>query len=95
MNISSDFNEDTLVDMMFDSFSLDSFKSLWDKDKDSNKWGRLLYMCYCEEAYESVGGDDGDSDDPQINFERLEYLKKLIEFLRFFSNIITILRSNQ
>lgn len=38
-------------------------------------------MCYCEESYESVGGDEGYLDNPPINHERLAYLEKLIKFL--------------
>ena len=38
-------------------------------------------MCYCEQSYENVGGDDGDSVNPHINFERLKYLDELIDFL--------------
>ncbi|MBR4287692.1 MAG: hypothetical protein IKT55_08315 [Clostridia bacterium] len=81
MDIENDLNEHTLIDMMFDSLSIDFFKSMWDKDKDARKWGRLLHMCYCEESYEAVGGDDGDLDNPPINFVRLKYLEELIDFL--------------
>lgn len=76
-----DFDEYTLIDMMFDSLSIDCFKSLWDIDKDAEKWGNLLDMCYCEESYESVGGDLGYLENPPINTERLKYLRELIEFL--------------
>lgn len=38
-------------------------------------------MCYCEESYESVCGDEGYLDNPPINHERLAYLEKLIKFL--------------
>ena len=38
-------------------------------------------MCYCEESYESVGGDFGYMENPPINHERLAYLEKLIDFL--------------
>ena len=38
-------------------------------------------MCYCEESYESIGGDDGYLENPSINVERLKYLEQLIEFL--------------
>jgi hypothetical protein len=38
-------------------------------------------MCYCEESYESVGGDEGYLPNPPINHERLSYLKELIAFL--------------
>ena len=74
-------DEFTLIDMMFNNSSIDSFKSLLEKDKDTEKWGRLLDMCYCEESYESVGGDEGYLENPPINFERLNYLKELIDFL--------------
>ena len=81
MNIQKNFNEDTLIDMMFDGLSVDCFKSLWNVDKDAEKWGILLHMCYCEESYESVGGDEGYMENPTINIERLKYLRELIEFL--------------
>ena len=38
-------------------------------------------MSYMEKNYESVGGDDGFMDNPTINYTRIEYLGKLIEFL--------------
>ncbi len=76
-----DFNEYTLIDMMFENSNIEDFKNLWNRDRDTKKWGRLLSMCYCEESYESVGGDDGDLDNPSINFERLKYLEHLIDFL--------------
>ena len=34
-------------------------------------------MCYCEESYESVCGDEGYLDNPPINHERLAYLEEL------------------
>lgn len=33
MNIQKNFDEDTLIDMMFDGLSVDCFKSLWNVDK--------------------------------------------------------------
>ena len=45
------------------------------------EWGTLLRMCYCEESYESVGGDFGDEENPPINYGRLVYLKRLIRLL--------------
>lgn len=81
MNMKKNFDEYTLIDMMFDGSSVDHFKSLWDEDKDTEKWGSLLHMCYCEESYESVGGDEGYMENPTINIERLKYLRELIEFL--------------
>lgn len=38
-------------------------------------------MCYCEESYYSVGGDEGYLANLPINHKRLSYLEKLIKFL--------------
>ena len=81
MNTQKSFNEDRLIDMMFESTDIDAFKSLWDKNKDAKKWSELLHMCYWERSYESVGGDEGYLDDPPINEERIKYLDALIKFL--------------
>lgn len=81
MEKDKEINEYTLISRMFDNSNIESFKFLWDKDKDAEKWGRFLHMCYCEECYESVGGDQGYLENPPINVERLEYLQKLIDFL--------------
>lgn len=75
------FDEYDLIDMMFDSESIETFKSLWEKDKELEKWSELLHSCYWEESYESVGGDEGYLENPPINYKRLEYLKSLIAFL--------------
>ena len=75
------FNENMLVDMMFKGSGIDSFKYLWDKDKDAKKWGTLLRMCYWELSYERVGGDEGYLENPPINTERIAYLEELITFL--------------
>lgn len=81
MDMKKAFDEHDLVDMMFESENINSFKSLWDKDKDAEKWGHLLHMCYCEESYVSVGGDEGYLENPPICVERLKYLQELIDFL--------------
>lgn len=81
MNTQNNSDEYTLIDMMFEGSKIDSFKSLWDKDKDAEKWGRLLHMCYCEKSYESVSGDEGYLENSPINVERLKYLQRLIDFL--------------
>ena len=70
-----------LTDMMFRNEPLENFRELLRNNRDTFDWGYLLHMCYCEESYESVGGDFGDEDNPPINHERIAYLKKLIEFL--------------
>ena len=70
-----------LIDMMFASRPIEEFEELW-KNKENFDWGKLLHMCYWEERYESVGGDEGYMDNPPINYERLEYLRKLITFLK-------------
>lgn len=81
MDKESNFTKDILIDMMFENSSIESFKRLWNKNKDADKWGYLLHMCYCEESYESIGGDDGYLENPPINVERLKYFEQLIEFL--------------
>lgn len=59
MNMLESFDGYDLIDLMFDSESIDTFKSLWDKDKGLEKWSELLHMCYWEVSYERVGGDEG------------------------------------
>ena len=75
------FDEHDLIDMMFESTDIDTFKLLLDNDNDAKKWSELLHMCYWEQSYESVGGDEGYLDDPPINEKRLKYLEELITFL--------------
>ncbi len=70
-----------LTDMMFRNEPLENFQELLRNNRDDLDWGHLLHMCYCEESYESVGGDYGDEKDPPINYERLDYLEKLIKLL--------------
>ena len=70
--------------MMFASQSIDTFKALWGKDGDINKWSKLLHLCYWEESYESAGGDGGYLENPPINIVRLKYLRELIRFLESF-----------
>ena len=70
-----------LIGMMFDSASVDDFARLWDADKDPKAWGALLHMCYWEESYVSVGGDEGYKENPPICRERLYYLRELIDYL--------------
>lgn len=81
MDIQKDFDAYTLISMMFENASIDSFKPLWEMDKDAKKWGYLLHMTYCEDSYESVGGDYGYEENPPINLERVKYLEELIVFL--------------
>ncbi len=45
------------------------------------KWSELLHMCYWEQSYEGVGGDEGYLEDHPINEKRLKYLEELIDFL--------------
>ena len=70
-----------LIDMMFGSESIDTFKSLWDQDKGLEKWSELLRMCYQEVSYERAGSDEGYLDNPPINVTRIKYLEELIKFL--------------
>lgn len=81
MDIQKAFDEHDLIDMMFESTDIDTFKLLWDNDNDAKKWSELLHMCYWEQSYESVGGDEGYLEDPPINEKRLKYLEELIDFL--------------
>ena len=81
MDMEKAFDEHDLIDMMFESTDIDTFKLLWGKDKDAKKWSKLLHSCYWEQSYESVGGDEGYLDDPPINEKRLKYLEELIDFL--------------
>ena len=81
MDMQKAFDEHDLIDMMFESTDIDTFKLLWDNDNDAKKWSELLHMCYWEQSYESVGGDEGYLDDPPINEKRLKYLEELITFL--------------
>jgi hypothetical protein len=73
-------DEYKLIDMLFDRCPIEEFQQLW-KSKENLDWGELLHMCYCEESYESVGGDEGYLENPPINHERLAYLEQLIAFL--------------
>ena len=81
MDIQTAFDEHELIDMMFESTDIDTFKLLWDNDNDAKKWSELLHMCYWEQSYESVGGDEGYLEDSPINEKRLKYLEELIDFL--------------
>jgi hypothetical protein len=72
--------EFVLIDMMFDGCPIKEFQQLWES-KENLDWGELLHMCYCEESYESVGGDEGYLENPPSNHERLAYLEQLIAFL--------------
>lgn len=81
MDMQKTFDKHNLIDMMYESIDIDIFKSLWDKDKDTEKWSSLLNSCYWERSYESVGGDSGYLEYPPINETRLKYLEELINFL--------------
>ena len=81
MDMQKAFDEYDLIDMMFESTDIDTFKLLFENDKDPKKWSKLLHLCYWEQSYVSVGGDEGYLANPPINEKRLEYLRKLIEFL--------------
>ena len=73
--------EHDLIMMMFENEPIEIFEKLLNEDNSELEWGYLLNMCYCEESYESVGGDFGYMENPPINHERLAYLEKLIDFL--------------
>jgi len=36
--------------------SIETFKALWENDKEPEKWSRLLHSCYWELSYERAGG---------------------------------------
>ncbi len=74
-------NTDDLVFMMLKSEPLEIFENLLKEEKTELEWDKLLDMCYCEERYESIGGDLGNEENPPINYERLAYLEKLIALL--------------
>ena len=50
-------------------------------NREDFDWSELLHRCYCEESYESVGGDEGYLDNPPINHERLTYLGTMVKLL--------------
>ena len=74
-------DEFELIDLMFESKPIEVFQKLFTENQENFDWSELLYMCYCEESYESVGGDEGYLDNPPIHHERLKYLETLIKFL--------------
>jgi len=67
--------------MMFRNEPIETFEKLLEEGNDNLEWGSLLHMCYWEESYESVGGDEGYKKNPPINHKRLKYLEELICFL--------------
>lgn len=73
-------NARDLISMMFKSEPIETFEKLL-KEEPGSEWEELLDMCYWEERYESVGGDEGYKENPPINHKKLAYLKKLISFL--------------
>ena len=70
-----------MIHMMYGSESIETFKALWEQDKDLEKWSQLLHSCYWELSYTRAGGDQGYLDNPPINMERIKYLEELIGFL--------------
>ena len=81
MNITEKFDGHDLIHRMFDSESIETFKALWEKEKDSEKWSQLLHSCYWELSYTRAGGDHGHLDNPPMNTARITYLEELIGFL--------------
>ena len=71
----------TLIDMLFDRCPLQDFEKLLKSGDKMLDWGELLHMCYCEESYASVGGDEGYLENSPVDFKYLAYLEKLIAFL--------------
>ena len=70
-----------MIHMMYGNESIETFKALWEQDKDPEKWSQLLHSCYWELSYTRAGGDEGYLDNPPINMERIKYLGELIGFL--------------
>ena len=73
-----------LIFMMFDDEPIETFEKLIKEENAELKWDELLDMCWAERNYESVGGDSGDSENPTIDYERLDYLEKLISLLESY-----------
>ena len=70
-----------MIDMMYGSERIETFKALWEQDKDLEKWSQLLHSCYWELSYACAGGDEGYLENPPINMKRIKYLEELIAFL--------------
>ena len=70
-----------MIHMMYGNESIETFKALWEQDKDLEKWCQLLHACYWELSYTRAGGDEGYLDNPPINVERIKYLEELVAFL--------------
>ena len=70
-----------LIDMMFEGKPIEAFERIMKSEGTQLEWGALLHMCYCEESYERVGGDEGYKENPPINKKRIAYLSDLIAFL--------------
>ena len=73
-------DEYKLIDMLFDRCPIEEFYQLWESQEELD-WSGLLHMCYCEESYERVGGDEGNMQNSPINHERIAYLNNLIALL--------------
>ena len=73
--------EINLVDMLWDREPIKKFEELLKAQIPDLEWGHLLHICYCEESYLSVGGDEGYLDNPPIDYEGLAYIEKLIALL--------------
>ena len=71
-----------MIHLMYGNESIETFKTLWEQDKDLEKWSQLLHSCYWELSYTRAGGDEEFLDNPPINVERIEYLEELIGFLK-------------
>ena len=70
-----------MIHMMYGSESIETFKALWEQDKDPEKWSNLLHSCYWELSYARAGGDEGYLSRPPIAAERFKYLEEMIAFL--------------
>ena len=82
MDTQEHINRRNMIHMMYASESIETFKALWEQDKDPEKWNQLLHSCYWELSYTRAGGDEGYLDNPPINVERIKYLEELIGFLK-------------
>ena len=71
-----------LIDMMFAHEPIEKFQKLWDVENDIEAWKELLHMAHYDIRYTQSGGDEGYLKKPFIDYDYIEYLEKLIAFLK-------------
>ena len=77
----NDMNTSNLIMMMFKNAPIESLERLLKEENNGLNWGALLNMCYSEEIYERIGGDDGFKENAKVDWKRLDYLRRLISML--------------